>query len=180
MKAIAFPNARKYWDFCPVFKKTVAVIAPTLYMLSLSNNYPNLKCHCPICQSHSIALLPGWQGCLTQLHLRQRQLLQGVRAWPVCDLIPIYIYYQTHHLSCCVFGQGWNDSDLRLKLGRIPNFSIWYTFDSYSTRFNSVLNFDIDFINFRFVFGRKLATGKKISQFHDTRQFWHSHFTVNG
>ena len=107
-------------------------------MLSLSNNYPNLKCHCPICQSHSIALLPGWQVCLTQLHLRQRQLLQGARAWPVCDLIPIYIYYQTHHLSSCVFGQDWNDSDLRLKLCRILNFSIRYTFDSYSTRFNLV------------------------------------------
>ena len=107
-------------------------------MLSLSNNYPNLKCHWPICQSHSIALLPGWHVCLTQLHLRQRQLRQCARAWPVCDLFPIYIYYQTHHLSCCVFGQGLNDSDLRLKLGRIPNFLIRYTFDSYPTRFNSV------------------------------------------
>ena len=109
-------------------------------MLSLSNNNPNLKMPLPYlpisldCPPSRMAGLPY----ITQLHLRQRQLLQGARAWPVCDLIPIYIYYQTHHLSSCVFWQDWNDSDLRLKLCQILNFSIRYTFDSYSTRFNLV------------------------------------------
>ena len=32
-----------------------------LYVLSSSKKRPNLNFHCPICQSHSIALLPGWQ-----------------------------------------------------------------------------------------------------------------------
>ena len=45
----------------PYFQDISALIAPTLYMLSLSKNCPNLNFHCPICHSHSIALLPGWQ-----------------------------------------------------------------------------------------------------------------------
>ena len=48
----------------PFFKNIFALIAPTLYMLSLSKNCLNLNFHCPIfsiCQSHAIVLLPGWQ-----------------------------------------------------------------------------------------------------------------------
>ena len=45
----------------PYFQNNFVLIAPTLYMLSLSKNCPDLNFHCPICQSHAIALLPGWQ-----------------------------------------------------------------------------------------------------------------------
>ena len=48
----------------PYFQNIFALIAPTLYMLSLSKNCPNLNFHCPIFQSHAIALLPGWQVCI--------------------------------------------------------------------------------------------------------------------
>ena len=49
----------------PYFQNIFALIAPTSYMLSLGKNCPNLNFHCPICQSHSMALLPGWQACPT-------------------------------------------------------------------------------------------------------------------
>ena len=45
----------------PYFQNIFALIALTLYMSSWSKNCPNLNFHCPICPSHSIALLPGWQ-----------------------------------------------------------------------------------------------------------------------
>ena len=47
----------------PYFQDIFTLITPYLYigMLSLTKNCPNLNFHCPICQSHSIALLPGWQ-----------------------------------------------------------------------------------------------------------------------
>ena len=37
-------------------------------------------------------------------------------------------------------------------------------------------NFDIDFINFRFIFDTKLAWEKKFVQLHDMVQFKHVHF----
>ena len=45
----------------PYFQNIFSFIPPTSYMSSLSNNCPNLSFHCPIFQSHPIALLPGWQ-----------------------------------------------------------------------------------------------------------------------
>ena len=53
----------------PYFQNIFALIAPTLYMLSLSKNCPNLNFHCPICQSHATALLPGWQVCDAKLRV---------------------------------------------------------------------------------------------------------------
>ena len=54
-----------YLRLLPYFQNMFALIAPTSYMLSLGKNCPNLNFHCPICQSHSMALLPGWQACPT-------------------------------------------------------------------------------------------------------------------
>ena len=45
----------------PYFQNIFALIAPTSYMLLLSKNRPYLNFHC---QSHAIALLPGWQVCM--------------------------------------------------------------------------------------------------------------------
>ena len=47
-----------YLRLLPYFQNIFALNTPNLYMLSLSKNCPNLNFHC---QSHSIALLPGWQ-----------------------------------------------------------------------------------------------------------------------
>ena len=52
----------------PYFQNIFALIAPTLYMLSLSKNCPNLNFHCPIFQSHAIALLLGWQVCTGEIN----------------------------------------------------------------------------------------------------------------
>ena len=52
----------------PYFQNIFALIAPPSYILSLSKYCPNLNLHCPICQSHEIALLPGWWNGL-QSHL---------------------------------------------------------------------------------------------------------------
>ena len=51
----------------PYFQNIFALIETTLYMLSLSKDCPNLNFHCPICQSHSIALLLGWQVCFRDI-----------------------------------------------------------------------------------------------------------------
>ena len=47
----------------PYFQNIFALIAPALYTLSLSKDCPHLNFHCPICQSHAIALHQGSQVC---------------------------------------------------------------------------------------------------------------------
>ena len=64
--AIALPNAWHMLEtfalfsqhFCPYCTKFIYVI--------MSKNCPYLNLHCPICQSHSIAILLGWQVCVQQ------------------------------------------------------------------------------------------------------------------
>ena len=75
----------------PYFQNIFALIAPTLYMLSLSKNCPNLNFHCPICQSHAIALLPGWQVCSSLPHSLfswQVKFVQGGLLVGLCSVCP--------------------------------------------------------------------------------------------
>ena len=59
--AIALPMRDTHLRILPYFQNIFAFSEPTLKMLSLSKNSPNLNFHCPVCQSHAVALLPGWQ-----------------------------------------------------------------------------------------------------------------------
>ena len=49
--------------------------------------------------------------------------------------------------------------------------SIYFWFLPHEAQFGSFSNFDIDFINFRFVFNTKLDRGRKILQLYDMLQF---------
>ena len=64
---IALPNAWHAFETLSLFSE---YFFPSGFMHQLfiryhhwEKNCPNLKFHCPICQSHSIALLPGWWVC---------------------------------------------------------------------------------------------------------------------
>ena len=60
-----------------------------------------------------------------------------------------------------------------IRAGSNPKFfdSIHFWFLPHDAQFSLVSNFDIDFINFRFVFNTKLDRGRKILQLHDMLQF---------
>ena len=83
-------------------------------MSSLSKNCPNLNFHCPVCQSHSIALLPGrqvwsskiWASGDTRLEVIWGYVSQLPKnMWKCCCLLACLeqrVIIAKHHYKCII------------------------------------------------------------------------------